>query len=107
MKLKELEKYGLMIVGHMATSHIFGLGKSGLENYLQWYALLSTRLLMFFSFFLLLHLVSNQNHQAKTSKENQEGSKKKIPKEPGIKEGQPLPDNGACKHYKKSFRWLR
>ena len=34
-------------------------------------------------------------------------TKKKQPKEPGIKEGQPLPDNGSCKHYKKSHRWLR
>mmetsp|Transcript_14065 Transcript_14065/g.27202 ORF Transcript_14065/g.27202 Transcript_14065/m.27202 type:complete len:586 (-) Transcript_14065:179-1936(-) len=25
----------------------------------------------------------------------------------GIKAGQPLPNNGACKHYSKSFRWLR
>ncbi|XP_071480408.1 uncharacterized protein [Diadema antillarum] len=27
--------------------------------------------------------------------------------DPAIKEGSPLPANGACKHYKKSFRWLR
>merc|ERR1711959_470802 len=25
----------------------------------------------------------------------------------GIKVGKPLPDKGACKHYGKSFRWLR
>jgi len=25
----------------------------------------------------------------------------------GVKAGQPLPNNGACKHYSKSFRWLR
>lgn len=24
-----------------------------------------------------------------------------------LKEGQPLPDKGACKHYKRSFRWFR
>jgi len=26
---------------------------------------------------------------------------------PGIKIGQPLPDNGACKHYRHSYRWFR
>ncbi|XP_038076727.1 uncharacterized protein LOC119744722 [Patiria miniata] len=26
---------------------------------------------------------------------------------PDIHEGHPLPNNGACKHYKKSFRWFR
>merc|ERR1712232_681860 len=25
----------------------------------------------------------------------------------GIRAGQPLPDNGTCKHYSKSYRWLR
>ncbi|XP_014670398.1 PREDICTED: uncharacterized protein LOC106811186 isoform X2 [Priapulus caudatus] len=33
--------------------------------------------------------------------------KQKKPTDVIIKEGQPLPDNGTCKHYKKSFRWLR
>ena len=33
--------------------------------------------------------------------------KKKTVKDPSIKEGLPLPENGTCKHYKKSFRWLR
>ena len=32
---------------------------------------------------------------------------RKIPKDPAIKEGNPLANDGACKHYKKSFRWLR
>ncbi|XP_068741541.1 uncharacterized protein [Montipora capricornis] len=32
---------------------------------------------------------------------------KKTPRNAGVKEGQPLPGNGTCKHYKKSFRWLR
>jgi len=27
--------------------------------------------------------------------------------DPLIQDGKPLPSNGACKHYKKSFRWLR
>lgn len=32
---------------------------------------------------------------------------RRVPNDPAIKEGKPLPDNGSCKHYKKSFRWLR
>ena len=33
--------------------------------------------------------------------------KKKTVKEPGIVPGQALPEEGTCKHYRKSFRWLR
>ncbi|XP_064618580.1 uncharacterized protein LOC135482470 [Lineus longissimus] len=33
--------------------------------------------------------------------------KKKSTKDPTIQEGMPLPNFGTCKHYKKSFRWLR
>uniref|UniRef100_A0A8C5MAE1 Nucleoporin NUP42 n=1 Tax=Leptobrachium leishanense TaxID=445787 RepID=A0A8C5MAE1_9ANUR len=33
--------------------------------------------------------------------------KKKAPRDPAIQPGKPLPDNGTCKHYKKSCRWLR
>ncbi|OWF40768.1 uncharacterized protein LOC110463370 [Mizuhopecten yessoensis] len=32
---------------------------------------------------------------------------KRIVKDPVIRFGNPLPDNGTCKHYKKSFRWFR
>ncbi|XP_013395822.1 uncharacterized protein LOC106162896 [Lingula anatina] len=35
---------------------------------------------------------------------------KKAPravKDPAIQEGKPLPETGTCKHYRKSFRWLR
>lgn len=32
---------------------------------------------------------------------------KRVPKDPAIKDGSALPNNGSCKHYKKSFRWLR
>ena len=32
---------------------------------------------------------------------------KKVPKDPAIRDGMPLPAFGTCKHYKKSFRWLR
>ena len=33
--------------------------------------------------------------------------KTKKSKDPPIKSGQALPENGTCKHYKKSFRWMR
>lgn len=32
---------------------------------------------------------------------------KKQQKDPAIVDMLPLPENGSCKHYKKSFRWLR
>ncbi|GBM10405.1 Uncharacterized protein C18H10.09 [Araneus ventricosus] len=40
---------------------------------------------------------------------NKTVSVKKVTKkkDPVIKEGCPLPDYGSCKHYKKSYRWLR
>ena len=28
-------------------------------------------------------------------------------RDPLIQDGKPLPNNGTCKHYKKSYRWLR
>lgn len=31
----------------------------------------------------------------------------KKTKDPVVKDGEPLPNFGACRHYKKSFRWLR
>jgi len=34
-------------------------------------------------------------------------AKKKSTRDPAIQEGKPLPKDGTCKHYKKSFRWLR
>ncbi|KAM8974018.1 uncharacterized protein RCH25_019522 [Pelodytes ibericus] len=33
--------------------------------------------------------------------------KKRVLRDPSIQPGKPLPDNGTCKHYKKSCRWLR
>jgi hypothetical protein len=33
--------------------------------------------------------------------------KKKAVKIPGLKEGDPLPQHGACAHYSHSYRWLR
>lgn len=41
---------------------------------------------------------------------NVEVKKVKKPKDPmmmGVRVGFPLPENGACKHYKRSFRWMR
>lgn len=32
---------------------------------------------------------------------------KKLPKDPSIQLGKPLPDRGTCRHYRKSCRWLR
>lgn len=32
---------------------------------------------------------------------------RRVAKDPAIQPGSPLPDNGTCRHYKKSFRWLR
>jgi len=31
----------------------------------------------------------------------------RVLNDPVIKIGNPLPDNGTCKHYKKSYRWFR
>lgn len=33
--------------------------------------------------------------------------KKKVERSVILVEGQPLPENGTCKHYKKSYRWFR
>lgn len=33
--------------------------------------------------------------------------KEKRQRDPAIQDGLPLPANGTCQHYKKSFRWLR
>ncbi|XP_053319469.1 uncharacterized protein LOC128491221 [Spea bombifrons] len=33
--------------------------------------------------------------------------KKKNVRDPSIQPGKPLPDNGTCRHYRKSCRWLR
>ncbi|KAK6188083.1 hypothetical protein SNE40_004344 [Patella caerulea] len=44
---------------------------------------------------------SGQIHKVGVKKAN------RITKNPAIQEGKPLPANGACKHYKKSYRWLR
>lgn len=41
-----------------------------------------------------------------TKKEAQSVRKKPV-KDASVKPGEALPDNGICKHYKKSYRWLR
>ena len=33
--------------------------------------------------------------------------RKSTKSDKGYIEGQPLPDKGACKHYRKSLRWFR
>eukprot|EP01136_Pigoraptor_vietnamica_P009735 Opistho-1_new@3124 len=33
--------------------------------------------------------------------------RRKVPNDPSIRPGFPLPDFGTCKHYKRSHRWLR
>lgn len=76
--------------------------------------LLSHEICLFSISYLYFHIsslnlqggsVATKAAQSKNSSTTE--SKKKQPKEPGIKEGQSLPDNGSCKHYKKSHRWLR
>ena len=32
---------------------------------------------------------------------------KRVAKDPAIRSGFPLPEDGICRHYKKSFRWFR
>ncbi|ORX95630.1 hypothetical protein K493DRAFT_24160 [Basidiobolus meristosporus CBS 931.73] len=41
-----------------------------------------------------------------TAKVGLKKKKKKELEELGLAPGQPLPDKGTCKHYKKSYRWL-
>lgn len=43
----------------------------------------------------------------KTTVSSTSAKPKKQSQSSGMKEGQPLPANGSCKHYKKSYRWLR
>ncbi|XP_078374133.1 uncharacterized protein LOC144657650 isoform X1 [Oculina patagonica] len=54
-----------------------------------------------------LQISATATASLKKSKDSSALSKPKKPPSSGIKEGQPLPANGSCKHYKKSFRWLR
>lgn len=55
-----------------------------------------------------LQLSETATASLRKSKDSNTISKpKKQIRSSGIKEGQPLPANGTCKHYKKSFRWLR
>ncbi|XP_066917301.1 uncharacterized protein [Clytia hemisphaerica] len=57
--------------------------------------------------FYNLQPVFGGGKQTMMKKEIETKKKKNVLREPGIKEGQPLPDTGTCKHYKKSHRWLR
>ena len=38
---------------------------------------------------------------------NEDSKDDESPERPSLKNLTPLPKNGTCKHYKKSFRWLR
>jgi len=55
--------------------------------------------------FIRLHGVS-QNLQSACKPENTIKAPARR-KQTVVEGGKPLPDNGTCKHYKKSFRWLR
>lgn len=48
-----------------------------------------------------MYTESEDIHQVSTQKF------KKVVKDPVIQLGKPLPDEGTCKHYKKSYRWFR
>ena len=78
------------------------------QNMIWWITLWSVlfTFLCFYFFNVKGGSVVTKGAQAAKNSSSTE-TKKKQPKEPGIKEGQPLPDNGSCKHYKKSHRWLR
>eukprot|EP00929_Paragymnodinium_shiwhaense_P052681 TRINITY_DN26390_c0_g1_i1.p1 TRINITY_DN26390_c0_g1~~TRINITY_DN26390_c0_g1_i1.p1 ORF type:complete len:648 (-),score=124.37 TRINITY_DN26390_c0_g1_i1:156-2099(-) len=41
------------------------------------------------------------------STKNKVQEARRIEREMGVRHGEPLPGNGACKHYTKSYRWLR
>ena len=46
--------------------------------------------------------------RAAAKKQGSVGKRKGIPVDnTGINPGKPLPENGACKHYRKSFKWFR
>lgn len=49
------------------------------------------------------NIVATPGHKLTTATKKE----KKLIKDPAIQEGKPLPDCGTCKHYKKSYRWLR
>ncbi|XP_015912363.2 uncharacterized protein [Parasteatoda tepidariorum] len=59
----------------------------------------------------LIFSIENVKFQATSSTyiaaKNAPTKKMEKRKDPLFKEGEPLPDFGTCKHYKKSYRWLR
>lgn len=62
---------------------------------------------------VLMESIKFQQLQPTKATEGGPGFSVKTPKavknvkDPAIQEGKPLPSGGICKHYKKSFRWLR
>ena len=58
-----------------------------------------------------LHVLCDQfavvNANEQKSKTEAVQYKTRTKRDPRIVPGKPLPENGACKHYRKSYRWLR
>lgn len=52
-------------------------------------------------------LIERAPKEAKGSAQTGPRNVQKKQRDPRIKAGQPLPEGGACDHYRKSFRWLR
>merc|ERR1712203_64737 len=48
-----------------------------------------------------------ENEGARLNHRKQLQEARRHERELGIKVGQPLPEKGTCKHYQKSYRWLR
>jgi len=77
-------------------------GKSGNSSFCSH---CHTRLHVGFSSVKFTALVANEAFVPKTTATVKQ--QKKANATLGIREGYPLPQSGACQHYKKSFRWLR
>ncbi|XP_047195701.1 uncharacterized protein si:dkey-24l11.2 [Hippoglossus stenolepis] len=56
---------------------------------------------------ILADSVRFQYIQPRTDKSGSSAVSYKTIRDPAVQKGKPLPDKGACKHYKQSHRWLR
>ncbi|XP_062246222.1 uncharacterized protein si:dkey-24l11.2 [Platichthys flesus] len=56
---------------------------------------------------ILAESVRFQYIQPRTNKSGSSAVSYKTIRDPAVQKGKPLPDKGACKHYKQSHRWLR
>eukprot|EP00727_Mastigamoeba_balamuthi_P014116 m51a1_g9327 putative ubiquitin (806) ;mRNA; f:4818-8686 len=54
-----------------------------------------------------VHLNAVRPLEATMSHERKKKKTPVDPREAGIRVGRPLPEDGTCKHYKQSYRWLR